>query len=198
VVAFVVAVPVGALAFVLGVAVTGGLVAAAGGRASLDVGALAMSADQVPGWLSAVWQFLAAQFVPVETATGPLARDRLFYDGPASRAAFLTHTRLSPPTWLFAVPPVVLVVAGALVVRIADRLVGDPPSATTGAFVAVGYWPTAVCAAYFGRAAPRLLGGDLVHRLDPESTLALATVYAVGFGVFGGGFAKAWSALVGD
>jgi hypothetical protein len=133
---------------------------------------------------------MAAQLVELESRHGPGTN----FEPLDRTTAFNSHHRLSPPAWLYAVPPLVLAASGVLAAAASTRLLCRPPGLGGGAFVAVGYAPAALVAMLASRHATPLAGVDLFVWPDPLSTFVLPGVYAVAFGALGSVCYRVWHA----
>jgi len=130
------------------------------------------------GWQVAGWLWVGAHRVPLRAAKGTMVDG---YDLPVA------PTATDPWAWyLFAVPPVLLAIAGALAAEDAET----PEAATRrGAGVTAGYLLAAACSLY----AFRWTGAfqyDGMHRVVAPETLptllVLGVAFPVAFGALGG------------
>lgn len=129
-------------------------------------------------WQVAGWLWVAAHHVPLRAAKGTMVDG---YELP------LATTATDPWAWfLFAIPPVLLVGAGALAAGSAD----SPRTATLkGSGVAAGYLAAAACSLYAFRWTG-VYQFDGMHRVvapEPVPTLlVLGAAFPVAFGALGG------------
>lgn len=166
----------GAAAYLLGYLLTWLL---AGSRVTEGFG-------DVPDWTVAAWYHLSAQFVPV-VASGSV--------GPFGGTETLNLVAEGDAAFLYAVPPLVLLVVGAAVAALtaADDAADG---ALAGALVVAGYLPLA---ALFGLASRvsetgTFLGAEVsasVAPALPAAILLAGLLYPVVAGGFGGLFGAA-------
>ncbi|WP_128905451.1 transporter [Halorubrum amylolyticum] len=129
--------------------------------------------DPISTWQAAGWMFYNAHFVDVDVPS---------LIGGAQSTNLITQAEGGSLTFLFVVPPILLLLAGAVAGRTANA---DNPveGAQAGAFVLAGYLPLAVIGAFLFRYAV----GDGTVAPDLVTAVLLAgAVYPAVFGAIGG------------
>lgn len=129
--------------------------------------------DPISTWQAAGWMFYNAHFVDVDVPS---------LIGGAQSTNLITQAEGGSLAFLFVVPPILLLLAGAVAGRTANA---DNPveGAQAGAFVLAGYLPLAVIGAFLFRYAV----GDGTVAPDLVTAVLLAgAVYPAVFGAIGG------------
>ncbi|WP_418286213.1 transporter [Halorubrum sp. DTA46] len=135
-----------------------------------------LGGDPIPAWQGVGWLFYNSHFVETEIPS---------LVGGVRSLSLIAEADGGSLTLLYAVPPLLLIVAGLAAARVAGA-VEPADGARSGAFVVAGYLPLAVIGAF----AFRYSVGEGVVAPDLITAALLAgVVYPVAFGAIGGAVA---------